>query len=243
MAALTFGVELEAAYFYTTEPGKAAIISARDTSLAPVLDMSLEAIQRRNPDFPSRRSKIVGEYTLPELKRYVVETIHNFVSELPKACRGEVIPSTDDPNLDQYRQWRVGIDNTITLDFIRLSAYDQLWWAPLEVQSPAMYATEGAFKEVEAVTNMLRASFRTTVNPSCGLHVHIGWGPKLFPLDMLRKMAAICWAGDLLFQQMHPVSRRNNRYCLGPRIESMLERGFEAADFNPPGKGVRRSSA
>ncbi|OTA94862.1 hypothetical protein M434DRAFT_394376 [Hypoxylon sp. CO27-5] len=242
MAAFTFGVELEAAYFYTTKPGKAGIISSRHEELAPVIDMSLDAIQRRNPDFASERFR-VDEYMLLELERYVAEVVQDFVNALPETSRGEVIPLTKDPILNQYRQWRVGHDNTIMLDFSRSYTYTTLRWAPLEVQSPAMYATEGAFKEVEAVTDMLRTSFRTTVNPSCGLHVHIGWGPKLFPLEMLKKMAAIVWAGDCLFQQMHPVSRRHNRYCQGPRTDSLLEKGHKAAKYNPPSKGVPRSVA
>ncbi|KAI1415200.1 hypothetical protein F5Y13DRAFT_156925 [Hypoxylon sp. FL1857] len=58
--------------------------------------------------------------------------------------------------------------------------------------SPAMYASEGAFKKVEAVTNMLRTAFRTAVPLSCGLHVHVGLGSELLPLGTLKRMAAIC---------------------------------------------------
>ncbi|KAI2621704.1 hypothetical protein GGR54DRAFT_599426 [Hypoxylon sp. NC1633] len=102
----------------------------------------------------------------------------------------------------------------------------------LEVVSPAMYATDGAFKEVEEVANMLRRTFRTAVPPSCGLHVHVGAGTDFLNLRTIKRMAAFFWAGDLLFQQMHPLNRRYNEYCLGPRVKSKVGLGRETGPFN-----------
>ncbi|KAI1138809.1 putative amidoligase [Hypoxylon sp. FL0543] len=242
MAVLTFGVELEAAYFYTIWPGEAAKANARDEDLAPVMDMSLEAIQRRNPEFPSHKFRDEGDM-YAEMRSLVAETIRNFVIKLPETWRGKVIPSTDDRLQEQYRQWVVDVDNSIKVDTMRWPEYDDLWFAPLEVQSPAMYATPGAFREVEAVADMLTSRFRTAVNPSCGFHVHVGFGSESFPLDTLRRLAAVCWSGDLLFQQMHPMFRRNNEFCFGPRSKSRLGEGHKAEQYNPPSGSRPRSSA
>ncbi|KAI1100736.1 putative amidoligase enzyme-domain-containing protein [Jackrogersella minutella] len=228
MGHITFGVELEAAFFYSSKPDHNTDSESRNTNYARVVDMSFEAIRSRDPN--SARPTCEREYIV-EMMKLVARTINNFVDRLPHTYRGRVVSYTGKPELDWYRRWRVETDSSIVLD---KADYDNLDFAGLEIQSPAMYATHGASREIKAVTNMLRVNFRTAVPHSCGLHVHVGAGFDFLPLETLRKLAAICWAGDHLLHRMHSQCRRHNGYCLGPRIKSKLAYGRKAGHYNPP---------
>ncbi|KAI1375180.1 putative amidoligase enzyme-domain-containing protein [Hypoxylon crocopeplum] len=230
MEYFTFGVELEAVYFYTTKSTKDTT-NATGKDLAPVFDMSFDAMKARNPDL-HKCEYWYGNAIEADMMAQVRNTIATFLATLPEISRGQVLPSVP----DQYKDWQVVIDLSIKLDGMLSEDYDSLCWKGLEVVSPAMYATEASFKEVEAVTDMLRATFRTAVPPSCGLHVHVGAGTESFDLDTLKKMAILCWAGDQVLQQMHPVNRRYNDFCMGPRVLSKLANGFKAVDLNPTGE-------
>ncbi|KAI1215085.1 putative amidoligase enzyme-domain-containing protein [Annulohypoxylon truncatum] len=225
MAALTFGVELEAAYFYTRKSEE--LENAAD-DLPPMVDMTYDAWKERNPKIPRCEYYKKCERD-DDMARLLTYEIHQFVGGLPKDLRGEPIPPTGNPLQDSYRGWKVEADLSIKLDE---EDHDGLEYTGLEVISPAMYAAENAFREVKAVTDWLRKAFRAAVPPSCGLHVHVGQGPALFPLETLQKLAAVCWAGDTLLQQMHPVSRRFNDHCLGPRVKSNLAEGDKVENYH-----------
>ncbi|KAI2463433.1 putative amidoligase enzyme-domain-containing protein [Annulohypoxylon bovei var. microspora] len=230
MTTLTFGVELEAAYFYTRRHDQLDGIRESIAGLAPVVDMTYETFKRRNPKAP-RCSHLSQVERDSDMERLVAWEIHDFVDNLPQSSRGELIPLTGNPLQDSYREWKIEGDLSIKLNE---EDHGDLEFTGLEVISPAMFATESAFREVKAVTEMLRQTFRAAVPPSCGLHVHVGQGPDYFPFETLQKLAAVCWAGDLLFQQMHPVSRRSNDHCLGLRIKSNLAYGDKAEQHSTP---------
>ncbi|OTB07799.1 hypothetical protein M426DRAFT_8398 [Hypoxylon sp. CI-4A] len=216
MARVTFGVELEAMYFYTDNPQHLGFPDDKDKGLAPIIDMSSAAMQYR--DLEDQEDYPLDEHMQTEMIKHVERTILNFVAKLPETSRGEVVYFEDEKSQGDYQTWMVVIDDSIMPE----SSYKPLSWAPLEVVSPAMYVSEGAFREVQAVVNMIRDTFRTAVPPSCGLHVHVGMGAQLFPVETLKRLGALCWAADLLLGQMHPLARQRNDFCLGVRYWSVL---------------------
>lgn len=56
----------------------------------------------------------------------------------------------------------------------------------VEVISKILKAGEEAFLEVGKVANILSKPFRTEVNRSCGLHIHVGNGDAGFDLGTLK---------------------------------------------------------
>ncbi|KAI2781606.1 hypothetical protein F4815DRAFT_466770 [Daldinia loculata] len=220
MHPLTFSVELEAVYFFSLHP----IDIYNDPRLAPVVDMSPQG----NPGFTIHYYNRWDDMKA-EMIRRVSFAIKNCLSELPQPCRGEVVSLEGDPVSSQYQEWRVESGKaTVKRDSRPRPEYEGLWEIDLEVQSPLMYATEVSFEEVEAVTNMLRATFRAAVPPYCGMRVFVGAGSNSVPLPTFIKMAAICWAGDRILQQMHPISRHYGRWRKGPREMARVDQGEEA---------------
>lgn len=222
----TFGVELEGAFFYGL---RSIDITSIDDGLPLPVDMTMETVYVRNPEFP-RNKWMKAEAMRAEMARIVKQSIHDFVVALPLTSRGKAATGT---TLDIFQDWVVDFDDSIKLDEMLFQEYDQLWWSGLELQSPAFEATEGAFNEVQAVIDFVRKTFRVAVPPSTGFHVHIGKGPEFYSVHALKRMAAVCWAGDLLFQTMHPINRRFNGYCMGPRSRSQVGRGVKAIEVNP----------
>ncbi|KAI2641676.1 hypothetical protein GGS26DRAFT_536397 [Hypomontagnella submonticulosa] len=229
MAALSFGVELEAVFFYPTR-GEDVIF---DDDLPPLPDINDKTVRQRNPGIPSDDDVLRTDMDA-DMMRLVLLAIDDCVSKLPQSSRGTLVPFPDDAELNEYRRWQVE-EERIPLVYKHYPEWTYITPVGLEVKSPAMYATESAFREVEAVTNMIRTTFRTAVPPGCGFHVHVGLGPNPFPVCTLKRLATVCWAGDLILQHMHPVARRYNDYCVGPRAASLLSRGYEAGHFEPCG--------
>ncbi|KAI1096708.1 putative amidoligase enzyme-domain-containing protein [Rostrohypoxylon terebratum] len=227
MDALTFGVKLEAVFFYSRDYDR---LNEPPGDLPPLIDMTYEEFKKRE-DRASRCVHMTKLGREKNMAKEVEQRIMDFARALPRDSRGFRLQFPDYTSEDPHRvhhQWRVKVSPSIKLDE---QGYDGLDYGGLEILSPALYIDERSFREVKEVTDWLRKTFRTAVPPSCGLHVHIGYAKSIIPLRTLQKLAAICWAGDTLFQQMHPVSRRFNHHCLGPRVKSNLGDGRKAGDY------------
>ncbi|KAF3065143.1 hypothetical protein GL218_02512 [Daldinia childiae] len=220
MHPLTFSVELEAVYFFSLRP----VGIYNDPRLAPVVDMSPQG----NPGFTMHSYNNLDGMKA-EIIRRVSYAIKNCLSELPQSYRGEVVSVEGDPVLSQYQEWKIKSGKaTVKKDSRPRPEYEGLWDVDLEVQSPLMYAAEASFKEVEAVTNMLRATFRAAVPPFCGMRVLVGAGSSSVPLPTFVKMAAVCWASNPILQQIHPISCHYNRRRKDPRETAQLDQGEKA---------------
>lgn len=86
----------------------------------------------------------------------------------------------------------------------------------IEVVSSILPADTKGFDEAKKVADILRAQLRSSVNRSCGLHVHVGNGSKGFSLDTLKNVIAILWVFDREILRLHPKFRRSlsgSEYC------------------------------
>ncbi|KAK9796527.1 putative Amidoligase enzyme-domain-containing protein [Seiridium cardinale] len=101
---------------------------------------------------------------------------------------------------------------------------------PLELISPAMRATPESFQEVMRVVNLVKQQFKMHINPSCGMHVHVGMGPDRIGPAPLRRMACLIWTIDAIMNEIHPSHRHANNQCARNRQHCQLARGMTAAD-------------
>lgn len=60
---------------------------------------------------------------------------------------------------------------------------------------------------------ILRLNYRTNINASCGLHVHVGNGVEGLPVDAIRNLTAYLWTFEPQLNQIHPRIRHDNAYC------------------------------
>ncbi|KAI0897795.1 hypothetical protein F4806DRAFT_377691 [Annulohypoxylon nitens] len=229
MDALTFGVKLEAVFFYSRDYDR---LNESTGDLPPLIDMTYEEFRSRD----RKASRCAHMMKIGRDENMAIEVewrIKQFVRNLPRDSRGFRLQLREQISQDPhrvYQDWQVKASPSINLDE---KGYDAgLDYGGLKILSPAFYIDERSFREVKEVTDFLRKAFRTAVPPSCGLHVHIGYGMSCLPLKTVQKLAAICWAGDTIFQQMHPVSRRFNHNCLGPRVKSNLGNGEKARKYH-----------
>lgn len=83
-------------------------------------------------------------------------------------------------------------------------------WQGVEVVSKILTAGE-ALKEAGKVASLLGGTFRTEVNGSCGLHVHIGNGKASFNLSTLKNLVGALWVFDREIIRLHPRIRTASR--------------------------------
>lgn len=121
-----------------------------------------------------------------------------------------MIGAARDRSSTSENRWLVDFDSTVvpeTLDErVMDPEYDQLrgiQWKGVEIISKILTAGEEAFQEVGKMANILSKTFRTEVNRSCGLHIHVGNGDAGFDLETLESLAE-AWVFDRKIIVLHP---------------------------------------
>ncbi|KAI1403951.1 putative amidoligase enzyme-domain-containing protein [Hypoxylon fuscum] len=106
-------------------------------------------------------------------------------------------------------------------------------WIGVEVVSSPERASSRAFENVHYAVNLIKSKYRCAVNRTCGLHVHVGDGPEVMPLEHIRRIVGLFWAADPLLSCLHPRDRGFNPYSPSIRELSSLSQGTTAKDMNP----------
>ena len=114
------------------------------------------------------------------------------------------ITSSQDGHSSEEQLWLVTADHTVT-EANTLSKQDPCYidWLPVEISSPPMYSCEEAYNLVSSVIRLLTTNLRVRVNPTCGLHVHVGNGPHQLDMRALRNYAALLWASESVLSTLH----------------------------------------
>ncbi|KAF7951803.1 hypothetical protein EAE96_007101 [Botrytis aclada] len=96
---------------------------------------------------------------------------------------------------------------------------------PIEVRTPAYYYSEDALRDVADFCKIMRKNYLVTVNESCGLHVHIGYGTQGFSLPHLRRLGAMIQAFEPQFDAIHPEHRVDSRndHCVSFRGNTFFQ--------------------
>ena len=98
------------------------------------------------------------------------------------------------------------------------------YW-PIEIRTPAYYYNEDALRDISDFCAIMRKNYLVTVNESCGLHVHIGYGTQGFTLPHLRRLGAIIEAFEPQFDSIHPEHRIDSRnaHCVSFRQNTYFQ--------------------
>jgi hypothetical protein len=116
--------------------------------------------------------------------------------------------------------WVVGRDHSI-------HPPDEFYdWASIEVQSPPYLFTPNSLNAIKLACSVLTSNFRTNINQSCGLHVHIGNSNKGFAFQTVKNLMAFLWCFEPQLSSLHPASRDNGAYTRGLRKSSYLARTY-----------------
>ncbi|RYP48661.1 hypothetical protein DL768_005505 [Monosporascus sp. mg162] len=145
--------------------------------------------------------------------------------------------------LEGYQDWEIEDDGSLhqqeSLGYEEnFPSYGPIQqWVSLEIQSPAEYATPEAFVAIKYALQVLRQKYRMRVNDTCSVHVHVGQGIERLPLEMIRRIAGLSWAADLLLFTLHHPLRRANVYCQPIREYSNMAKGVEVEPAHAGGAG------
>jgi len=172
----------------------------------------------------------------------------------------DVVPSLfPDVYLDPTSGWVVKGDSSVAE-----GVHGQLaeWMAPgysycgIEINSPILRDCEAAHEHVRQVVCLLTDNCHIRVNPSCGLHCHVGAGVKLDPnptwqndleetyqsvpqdLRTLKRAAMLFWAADPSLSGLHPPERQYSYYTHMLRADSDLAKAA-SPEYKPTGPSVR----
>ncbi|KAF7931401.1 hypothetical protein BELL_1468g00010 [Botrytis elliptica] len=104
---------------------------------------------------------------------------------------------------------------------------------PIEVRTPAYYYCEDALRDIADFCKIMRKNYLVTVNKSCGLHVHVGYGTQGFTLPHLRRLGAMIQAFEPQFDSIHPEHRIDSRndHCVSFRGNTYFQWKYKQ-DFN-----------
>ncbi|KAI1383356.1 putative amidoligase enzyme-domain-containing protein [Hypoxylon trugodes] len=147
------------------------------------------------------------------LERYGIPVSNNRRPSAKELAATKHIPR----RLRDVDKWSVGLDSSVE----ELVNKDYVW-QPIEIRSPALWATPESYEQIRCVINLLKSCYRLRVNPTCGFHVHVGNGWRYFKPEKVKKTAAFLWASDPLLSRLHPPWRRANGYSASIRLESRL---------------------
>lgn len=86
----------------------------------------------------------------------------------------------------------------------------------IEIKSPAMRFCPKALRRVEKVIDLIKRNFDTSINESCGFHVHIGNRKKAFPLQTLKHLCMLTAMFEHQLNSLHPAHRVGNLHAKGP---------------------------
>lgn len=100
-----------------------------------------------------------------------------------------------------------------------------------EINTAVEMDTPESFEALQYGIQCLTSQHRTIVNPSCGLHVHVGNGAGAFPLESTRRIGALLWSAEALLGTLHPPWRRINSWCTPIRTATRLAAGEDEPDL------------
>ncbi|EHK96967.1 hypothetical protein M7I_7292 [Glarea lozoyensis 74030] len=80
----------------------------------------------------------------------------------------------------------------------------------IELISPVFFYSHSALTAVKTLCKTMSSSFRINVNPSCGLHIHVGKKSSGIPFETTRNLLATLFTYESQIESIHPRSRQKN---------------------------------
>ena len=117
------------------------------------------------------------------------------------------------PGGDQ--NWTISNDTSINIKNSP-RATDGWLECDIEIKSPALRFCPKSLRRVEKVVQLITNKFDTSVNTSCGMHVHVGNRKKGFPLQTLKNFCMLTAMFEHQLNSLHPAHRIGNAHAKGP---------------------------
>jgi hypothetical protein len=179
---------------------------------------------------PNQRSTVIRS----RLEATIAKALENHRGDRVIENDDDVLRDRNAYHLRSYRDWKADEDASVCLPPVLDGDlggehFNDYQYHPVEIRSPALWATDASFEEIRLVVQALAGEYWILTPPSAGLHFHYGNGKDYIPLQNLRRMAAFLIATDPILVQLHPESRRDNDYCLSNRLHSRVAYGLPAA--------------
>lgn len=228
---LTYGIELEFLVQFMFE-GDPDIYASTDLPSVTRIPLSLE----------NEISKMIRPrhelYNHRDIAAYVKSLIRKCLKDagLPvETGEGRPILRETYPGLENlskrrllgFEKWCVKTDSTVHNN---KSVADGYGYVPIEITTPSMTGTEQSFKVVRYIVNLLASEYRVIVNPTCGMHVHVGNGVTGFDKTNIQRIAGLFYSADRLLATLHPPYRRFNKWALSVRDRSEVAIGKMTAE-------------
>ncbi|KAK0631931.1 hypothetical protein B0T14DRAFT_559671 [Immersiella caudata] len=216
----------------------------------PVFTPEWEATQV--PGFTQR----VGAKDAPEVRGdYPMHFMKEFFREKGFWLKDEVPTGNMAPKpfpqmfLFPHTGWEVSNDCTVcdngSSGYQHPVMFPHYGWYGFEIKTPVLKHCQDSFDHIREVLSAINKSFRTRVNPTTGMHCHVGNGTQLvldktgrvvvlndtqraafnsrtFSLRDLRRISALLWSADPFLATLHPPERQVNPYALSIRQHSGL---------------------
>lgn len=116
-----------------------------------------------------------------------------------------------------YQKWGLVTDGSIKAG---ARIMDPKWngskFTGVELQTPAFLFSAYAMDQIEKVLKLLTLHFDVFVNPSCGLHVHVGNAHAGFPVRTVKNFCMLTSIFERQFNSLHPKHRIENLYAKPP---------------------------
>ncbi|ETS87862.1 hypothetical protein PFICI_01690 [Pestalotiopsis fici W106-1] len=167
--------------------------------------LSKNGVDVHEPDYEKEERDLV--FPVDPSLRWSMNTVN------PRYHRWNVVPET---MVDKFRLDQLDLKGT------PFHAVD------VELTSPAMTNGKEADDEIVRVVKLITDNLVYFVHEKCGFHVHVGQGPTMWAMEHLRKMAAVCYAMEIWFDDLHPEHRRtNDEFCPSLFKKSRLSQGMK----------------
>jgi len=98
-------------------------------------------------------------------------------------------------------------------------------WHGIELNSPPLYYSEDAVKEVMFVLELMSNTYRCALTRRTALHVHVGNGAKGFSAETIQKLLSTYWTFEPQIELIHPLFRIDNQATASLRRGSDLAKG------------------
>ena len=96
----------------------------------------------------------------------------------------------------------------------------------MEIPTPVQFESPDAYRAISYMIDLLCSSYRIIVNPSCGLHVHVGNSKaEHMSLAHIKRLSSLLWAADPLLAMLHSPRRQQSVMCKSIRYLTRLSRG------------------
>jgi hypothetical protein len=134
------------------------------------------------------------------VRQHIVDTISPGLSEKPKVVGYPKVKGAVD-----FESWNVTEDTTIKMR-APSDKYSSTKCYSIEVISPVLEFDKEHYGQVRKVCSDITESYKTDVNKTCAVHIHIGNSENVgFDISVVRKLMAIIWAFEPHIEQLHPV--------------------------------------